>query len=182
MRADGSTTKSAKMSTRNRSATSTPSTKIRAMQSALQSTLMRLSEMVGRRLREGGYFARTLQLKLRYKDFTTITRAHSLDEPTQMDHQIFEQARRLFFAQLEGGCAGAVVGSAGVEFRIWVRPARFAGAIAARALAEGAGGCGSSARQVWGIGDRPGARDERRIPRACARKSGSVAGQSEEKA
>jgi DNA polymerase-4 len=64
----------------------------------LQSTLMRLSEMVGRRLREGGYFARTLQLKLRYQDFTTITRAHSLDQPTQMDHQIFAQARRLFFA------------------------------------------------------------------------------------
>jgi DNA polymerase-4 len=59
---------------------------------------MRLSEMVGRRLREGGYFARTLQLKLRYKDFTTITRAHSLDQPTQMDNQIFEHARRLFFA------------------------------------------------------------------------------------
>jgi DNA polymerase-4 len=64
----------------------------------LQSTLMRLSEMVGRRLREGGYFARTLQLKLRYTDFTTITRAHSLDQPTQMDNQIFEQMRRLFFA------------------------------------------------------------------------------------
>ncbi len=42
----------------------------------LESTLMRLSEMVGRRLREGGLHARTLQLKLRYKDFTTITRAH----------------------------------------------------------------------------------------------------------
>jgi DNA polymerase-4 len=64
----------------------------------LQSTLMRLSEMVGRRLREVGYFARTIQLKLRYKDFTTITRAHSLDDPTQMDNQIFEEARRLFFA------------------------------------------------------------------------------------
>src|SRR3979411_3356772 len=63
----------------------------------LQSTLMRLSEMVGRRLREGGYFARTLQLKLRYTDFTTITRAHSLEHPTQMDNQIFEQARRLLF-------------------------------------------------------------------------------------
>src|SRR6201993_4090206 len=32
----------------------------------LQSTLMRLSEMVCRRLREGRYFARTIQLKLRY--------------------------------------------------------------------------------------------------------------------
>jgi DNA polymerase IV len=62
----------------------------------LQSTLMRLSEMVGRRLRAGGYFARTVQLKLRYKDFTTITRAHSLETPTQADREIFEQVRRLF--------------------------------------------------------------------------------------
>ena len=76
----------------------------------LQSTLMRLSEMVGRRLREGGYFARTLQLKLRYKDFSTITRAHSLDEPTQMDHQIFDHARRLFFANWKPGAPVRLLG------------------------------------------------------------------------
>src|SRR5215472_1305462 len=62
----------------------------------LESTLMRLSEMVGRRLREHGYHARTVQLKLRYKDFTTITRAHSLPAPTQLDTEIFEQVRALF--------------------------------------------------------------------------------------
>ncbi len=61
----------------------------------LESTLMRLSEMVGRRLREGGYHARTIQLKLRYKDFTTITRAHTLPSPTQLDTEIFEQVRML---------------------------------------------------------------------------------------
>jgi DNA polymerase IV len=76
----------------------------------LQSTLMRLSEMVGRRLREGGYFARTLQLKLRYQDFTTITRAHSLDQPTQMDNQIFDQARRLFFANWKPGAPVRLLG------------------------------------------------------------------------
>jgi DNA polymerase-4 len=62
----------------------------------LESTLMRLSEMVGRRLREGGLYARTLQLKLRYKDFTTITRAHTLSSPTQLDTEIFEHIRLLF--------------------------------------------------------------------------------------
>jgi len=61
----------------------------------LESTLMRLSEMVGRRLREGGFHARTIQLKLRYKDFTTITRAHTLPAPTQLDTEIFEQVRTL---------------------------------------------------------------------------------------
>lgn len=62
----------------------------------LESTLMRLSEMVGRRLRENRFHARTIQLKLRYKDFTTITRAHTLPEPTQLDTEIFEQVRALF--------------------------------------------------------------------------------------
>jgi DNA polymerase-4 len=62
----------------------------------LGATLMRLSEMVGRRLREAKLHARTIQLKLRYKDFTTITRAHSLPVPTQLDGEIFEQARTLF--------------------------------------------------------------------------------------
>ena len=62
----------------------------------LESTLMRLSEMVARRLREANFYARTIQLKLRYKDFTTITRAHSLPDPTQLDTEIFEQIRSLF--------------------------------------------------------------------------------------
>ena len=62
----------------------------------IESTLMRLSEMVGRRLREAGVHARTIQLKLRYKDFTTITRAHTIPAPTQLDTEIFRQARQLF--------------------------------------------------------------------------------------
>ncbi len=62
----------------------------------LESTLMRLAEMVGRRLREGDLKAKTLQLKLRYKDFTTITRAYTLPEPTQLDTEIFGEIRMLF--------------------------------------------------------------------------------------
>jgi DNA polymerase IV len=64
--------------------------------SQLEATLMRLSEMVGRRLREAKFYARTIQLKLRYKDFTTITRAHSLTAATQLDGEIFEEVRKLF--------------------------------------------------------------------------------------
>jgi DNA polymerase IV len=69
----------------------------------LESTLMRLSEMVGRRLRESKLYARTIQLKLRYKDFTTITRAHTLMAPTQLDTEIFEQVRLLFRRSWERG-------------------------------------------------------------------------------
>ena len=67
-----------------------------ADQDQIESTLMRLTEMVARRLREAGVHARTIQLKLRFKDFTTITRAHSLAAPTQLDTEIFEQIQMLF--------------------------------------------------------------------------------------
>jgi DNA polymerase-4 len=78
--------------------------------SQLESTLMRLSEMVGRRLREANFHAKTIQLKLRYKDFTTITRAHSLAEPTQLDNEIFEQIRTLFRKNWKRGIAVRLLG------------------------------------------------------------------------
>lgn len=62
----------------------------------LEATLARLSEMVGRRLREHQLHARTVQLKLRYSDFSTITRAQTLATRTQLDNDIFEQIRLLF--------------------------------------------------------------------------------------
>lgn len=76
----------------------------------LTATLMRLSEMVGRRLRESGVYARTIQLKLRYKDFTTITRAHTLPVATQLDNEIFEQARQLFRKNWRAGAAVRLLG------------------------------------------------------------------------
>jgi len=72
-------------------------------QARLESTLMRLSEMVGRRLREHGLHARTLQLKLRDAGFNTITRAHTLAEPTQIDTDIFVQMRDLFRKNWKAG-------------------------------------------------------------------------------
>lgn len=54
----------------------------------LETTLLRLSEMVAKRLREQQLYARTIQLKLRYQDFTTITRAATLDHATQLDREI----------------------------------------------------------------------------------------------
>jgi len=62
----------------------------------LEAMLARLSEMVCRRLREQGLHARTVQLKLRYSDFTTITRARTLMEPTAVDAEVFAAIRELF--------------------------------------------------------------------------------------
>ena len=76
----------------------------------MESTLMRLSEMVGRRLREHRLHARTLQLKLRYKDFHTITRARTLAAPTQLDNEIFEHIRELFLRNWQPGAEVRLLG------------------------------------------------------------------------
>jgi DNA polymerase IV len=76
----------------------------------LESTLARLSEMVARRLREAGVHARTVQIKLRYHDFTTITRAHSMERPTQLDRELFEEARALFRKNWKRGVAVRLLG------------------------------------------------------------------------
>jgi DNA polymerase-4 len=67
-----------------------------AARATLESTLAHLSEKVGRRLREHSLHARTIQIKFRYSDFTTFTRAQSLDHATQLDTEIFQTARDLF--------------------------------------------------------------------------------------
>ncbi|HEY3927154.1 MAG TPA: DNA polymerase IV [Candidatus Koribacter sp.] len=69
----------------------------------LEAMLARLSEMVCRRLREHDLHARTVQIKLRYSDFSTITRAHSLAQPTQLDTVVAETARTLFRENWERG-------------------------------------------------------------------------------
>jgi DNA polymerase-4 len=62
----------------------------------LDSTLVRLAEMVARRLRDHELFARTIQIKLRYTDFSTFTRSMTLDHATQIDVEIADAARALF--------------------------------------------------------------------------------------
>jgi DNA polymerase-4 len=63
---------------------------------ALDATLAKLCEMVGRRLREQSLQARTVQLKLRYADFKTITRARSIAHPTDLDTVLLDEIRALF--------------------------------------------------------------------------------------
>jgi DNA polymerase-4 len=73
-----------------------------AEQEVLEPLLARLSEMVARRLREHGLFARTIQLKLRYSDFSTITRAHTAAVVTQLDTELLRHARDLFRCNWNG--------------------------------------------------------------------------------
>jgi len=65
---------------------------------------------VVRRLREHGLQARTIQLKLRYSDFSTITRARSIARPTQLDTELFDEIRALFYANWRPGAAVRLLG------------------------------------------------------------------------
>ncbi len=76
----------------------------------LEATLARLSVMVGRRLREHGLFTRTVQLKLRYKDFTTLTRAFTLDHATDLDTELLDTARLLFRKNWKPGAEVRLLG------------------------------------------------------------------------
>jgi DNA polymerase-4 len=76
----------------------------------IESTLARLCEMVGRRLREHGLRARTIQLKLRYSDFSTFTRAHSIARSTDLDTELFEEIRELFRRNWKTGAAVRLLG------------------------------------------------------------------------
>lgn len=65
--------------------------------------LLRLSEKVARRLRAKGRAGRTVGVKLRRADFTTITRSRTLPEPTDVAREISALARELYSAAgLEG--------------------------------------------------------------------------------
>ncbi|MFT4051639.1 MAG: DNA polymerase IV [Microbacterium sp.] len=64
----------------------------------LRSELRRLADRVAARLRDGGLEARTISLKLRWADFTTLTRASTLPEATDVGHRIGDVALGLFDA------------------------------------------------------------------------------------
>ncbi|MFC2011663.1 DNA polymerase IV [Chloroflexota bacterium] len=63
--------------------------------SFLKATLRYLGERVGADLRRQGKQVRCVTLKLRYADFTTITRSHTLPRSTDSDQTIFQTGAKL---------------------------------------------------------------------------------------
>jgi DNA polymerase-4 len=61
----------------------------------LKATLRYLSERVGADLRGRGKQTKCITLKLRYADFTTITRSHTLPQTTDSDQTIFDTGLKL---------------------------------------------------------------------------------------
>ncbi|HTX16073.1 MAG TPA: DNA polymerase IV [Candidatus Baltobacteraceae bacterium] len=70
----------------------------------LRSTLSHLCEKASKRLRDAGLHARTVTLALRFADFRTITRNHTLAEPSDLD-TVFLKAIGELFARAWNGTA-----------------------------------------------------------------------------
>jgi len=68
--------------------------------SLLKDWLRFLTEAVAERLRRGGLCARTVFIKVRYDDFTTLTRAHTLEQGTHTTEALWQAARALFERRL----------------------------------------------------------------------------------
>jgi DNA polymerase IV len=78
----------------------------------LHRELLRLSDKVAARLRAGGQLARTVSIKVRFADFTTVTRARTLPSPTDAGQQLYQTARQLYQAL---GVDGALIRLIGVR-------------------------------------------------------------------
>ena len=63
---------------------------------ALDATLSLLCQKSMKRLRDAGLSAATVTLTIRYAGFETITRAHTLREPTHLDPVVFETVKKFF--------------------------------------------------------------------------------------
>ena len=76
----------------------------------LADTLRELSAQVGRRLRQADIAGTTVRIKLRWPDFTTLTRQVSLPQPTDQDEQIYTTALNLLSKVRAKGKAVRLIG------------------------------------------------------------------------
>ena len=96
--------------------------------SALHLRIAELASDVGARLRTGGWTARTVTLKLRYADFTTITRQETLPSATATDTTVRDAAVALLETAWSGDAVRLLgVGVSGLEeapqLDLFARPA-----------------------------------------------------------
>ncbi|MSR57882.1 MAG: DNA polymerase IV [Planctomycetaceae bacterium] len=94
----------------------------------LRSWLRELTEHVGCRLRRHGLKGRTVNLKVRFADFQTITRAKTLPQPTDITDEIWTAAAELLATKLpaQGGRIRLIgVGVSGFEASAQVQQSLF---------------------------------------------------------
>ena len=144
---------------------------------ALVADLVRMADAVGRRLRAAGQAGRTVVLKVRFGDFTTITRSVTLPDPVDSGRAIAQAAEDLLSAldvspgvRLLGVSANGLVAGGTEQLRLddpadWSEADRTMDRIRERfgddAIAPAAvlGDAGIRSRrpgeQAWGPGDGP---------------------------
>jgi DNA polymerase IV len=69
----------------------------------LRARLVDLTEQVGWRLRRNALRGRTVHLKVRFADFSTITRSQTLSEPTDITHELWQAADEMLCHRLPAG-------------------------------------------------------------------------------
>lgn len=81
-----------------------------ADKSRMLHTLQKLSNRVAIRLQNSNLSAATIKVKIRWPDFTTITRQMTLTQPTDQESQIFNAALQLFLREWQPGKAVRLLG------------------------------------------------------------------------
>ncbi|TFD82198.1 DNA polymerase IV [Cryobacterium fucosi] len=76
----------------------------------LRSELLRQSDAVAARLRGAGLVGRCVVLKLRYADFSTVTRSRTLAEATDVGRRIYEEAATSFDTLAASGIRVRLIG------------------------------------------------------------------------
>lgn len=95
------------------------------------------SERVGRRLRKAGFAARTISIKVRFADFSTVTRSHTFDAPVDLTPDVYQAARSLLARLGRSGRPVRLLGVAGTGLVPAIHPRQMPfDAETARSLAE----------------------------------------------
>ena len=94
-------------------------------ESVLRRTLLELSESVGRRLREASLAATTVKIKIRWPDFTTLTRQATLGNSTDQDSEIYTTALQLFENVWKRGKPVRLIGVGATGLRSPIRQLSF---------------------------------------------------------
>jgi DNA polymerase-4 len=76
----------------------------------LLETIQSLSDHLSRRLTKKHVQGTTIKIKLRWPDFTTITRQVTLNQPTNNGQKIYDTAKKLFLAEWNPGQAVRLIG------------------------------------------------------------------------
>ncbi|WP_255505791.1 DNA polymerase IV [Mycetocola sp. JXN-3] len=89
---------------------------------AIRRELLGLSDRVAARLRAADMSAKTVAIKVRFDDFTTLTRSRTLAEPTHVARRIFEEAADLVDALEIAGRPVRLIGVRGEQLQTGTDP------------------------------------------------------------